>query len=549
MFLREEEEEDIQTGNPGPEGAVPLWTDAQVLAQLISGQSWTGAKITYAFPTRASQMVTDSGEALGFLPFNAAQQNVARLAILTWADLIVPTFTENPSGSANITFGLTDTGIEFAHAYYPPDGSAWFNRTEADLVNPLLGGYGFNTYMHEIGHALGLNHMGTYDGEQVDQPSSWQDSSVYSIMSYFGPSNSSGGEGKVAWANWKGSDGTEYSPQTPMINDVMAIQNIYGAAATRSENTVYGFNSTITGRLAEIYNFSQNLNPIMCLYDAGGTDTLNLSGYSSASIVDLIGGVDHFSSCNGMTGNIEIARGIVIENAITGAGADQLIGNSVANWLQSGAGNDVLQGGEGNDSLQGAAGNDILEGGAGINLAVVQGLRNEYQIASGGAERFTLTDSVLTRDGIDSFYQIQRVKFADTFVGLDTGKGENAGEAYRMYKAAFDRTPDAAGLGFWINTLDRGAGIIDVAQGFINSAEFKNLYGADSADQQFVTLLYNHVLHRAPEGEGYQFWLNGLSGGVSRAAVLRDFSESTENINQTADLVANGIAYDLWAAA
>lgn len=541
MFLREEEEEEnVIVGNPGPVGSVPPWTDAQVLAQLLSGQSWSGTNITYGFPTSASQMVTDGGESVGFLPFNTVQQNAARLAILTWADLIVPTFTENPSGSANITFGLTDTGIEFAHAYYPPDGSAWFNRNEADLVNPLLGGYGFNTYMHEIGHALGLNHMGNYDGEQVDQPSSWQDSSVYSIMSYFGPSNNSGGEGKVAWANWKGTDGTEYSPQTPMINDVMAIQNIYGAATTRAENTVYGFNSTITGRLAEIYNFSQNLNPIMCLYDAGGMDTLNLSGYSSASIVDLIGGVDHFSSCNGMTGNIEIARGIVIENAITGSGADRLIGNSVANWLQSGAGN---------DSLQGGAGDDILEGGAGINQAVAQGLRSQYQIASTGAERFTLTDTVAARDGVDALYQVQRIQFSDALIGLDTGKGENAGEAYRMYKAAFDRTPDAVGLGFWIDALDRGAGIIDVAQGFINSTEFKNLYGADSADQQFVTLLYNHVLHRPPEGEGYQFWLNSLSVGVSRAEVLRDFSESTENIAQTAGLVANGIQYDLWAPA
>lgn len=196
-------------------------------------------------------------------------------------------------------------------------------------------------------------------------------------------------------------------------------------------------------------------------YDAGGTDTLNLSGYSSASVVDLIG-------------------------------------NSVANWLQS------------------------------------------------GAERFTLTDTVAARDGVDALYQVQRIKFSDALIGLDTGKGEYAGEAYRMHKAAFDRTPDAEGLGFWIDSLDSGLSLASAAQGFINSGEFNAMYGANATDEHFVTLLYNHVLHRAPEGAGYQFWLDSLDVGASRAQVLKDFSESTENINQTAGLITNGIQYEVW---
>ena len=133
-------------------------------------------------------------------------------------------------------------------------------------------------------------------------------------------------------------------------------------------------------------------------------------------------------------------------------------------------------------------------------------------------------------------------------VGLDTGKGEVSGEAYRIYKAAFDRTPDSGGLGFWIDALDSGADLVNVAQGFIDSPEFKAMYGENATDQHFVTLLYNHVLHRAPEGEGYQFWLNSLSVGATRAQVLKDFSESTENINQTAELIANGIQFEAWVA-
>lgn len=521
----------------GAKSVAQSWTDVQILNQLKSGQYWTSQTITYGFPELASETKGDGGEQTGFVALNNSQKSAAQLALMAWDDLINPSVIESSNSSGNITFGLTNTGIEFAHAYYPLEGAVWFNRNEIDLIDPLIGGYGFFTYIHETGHALGLDHMGTYDGEQVDQPSSWQDSSVYSIMSYFGPSNNSGGEGQVAWANWKGSDGTEYSPQTPMINDVMAIQNIYGAATTRSENTVYGFDTSISGRLGEIYNFSQNLNPILCIYDSGGMDTLNLSGYSTNSTVDLIGGVDHFSSCNNMTNNIEIARNVVIENATTGAGADTLIGNSVANILSSGAGDDVLRG---------YAGNDQLIGGTGLNRAVEQGQWAEYQILANGNGAFTVTDSVASRDGVDSLTQIQRIQFADTMVGLDTGKGENAGEAYRLYKAAFDRIPDAPGLGFWVSVLDRGIALADAAQGFIDSTEFKAMYGESATNEHFVTLLYNHVLHRAPEGEGYEFWVNGLKAGLSRAEILKAFSESPENIDQTASLVANGIQYEQW---
>lgn len=514
---------------------VQPWTDAQILAQMKSGQSWGGASISYGFPTIASQMVAEDGERDGFVALNSAQQSAARLAILTWADLIRPALTESADGAANITFGLTNTGIEFAHAYYPTDGSAWFNSTEPDLVNPVTGGYGFNTYMHEIGHTLGLNHMGEYDGAQVDQPSCWQDSSLYSIMSYFGPSNNSGGQGQVAWADWIGSGGVEYSPQTPMINDVMAIQSVYGAATTRAENTVYGFDTSITGRLAEIYNFSQNLNPILCIYDSGGIDTLNLSGYSTNSMVDLIGGVDHFSSCNGMTSNIQIARGVIIENAATGSGADTLIGNSEANVLSSGAGDDILHGGGGNDQLN---------GGAGLNRVVEEGLRADYQILSVGNDTFTVTDTATTRDGTDTLHQVQRIQFADTMLALDIAG--TAGQAYRMYQAAFDRVPDKPGLGYWIDEMDNGSQLKRVGDSFVVSPEFISKYGANSSNAEFVGLLYEHVLHRPLDQPGFEYWNADLNSGISRGAVLASFAQSPENQAQTLPLIANGIEYQAW---
>lgn len=408
----------------------PVWTDAQVINQLSGGQ-WLGQTITFGFPTNAAGAnITSNGEGPGFQALNSNQQSKAQLAMLTWADLIPQVISEVGTGHVDITLGLTNTGIDFAHAYVPSNNqirangtSVWFNSTKADLTNPLVGNYGFATYIHEIGHAIGLNHMGSYNGNPPPggwKPSSWQDSSVYSLMSYFGPSNPEGGFGQVAWADWViRNPQTEISPQTPMLNDVMAIQSIYGIATTRPEDTVYGFNSTISGRLSEIYNFSENAHPVLCIYDSAGNDTLNLSGFASDSLVDLLGGDNHFSSCNNMTSNIQIARNVVIENATTGAGNDTLIGNVVANFLSGGDGFDLLQGAEGNDELlggkkgdelHGGLGDDFLRGGEGLDN-LFGGVGNDLLLGALG------TDTLTGGEGNDQF---RFTSALDGLINIDT---------------------------------------------------------------------------------------------------------------------------------
>lgn len=193
--------------------------------------------------------------------------------------------------------------------------------------------------------------------------------------------------------------------------------------------------------------------------------------------------------------------------------------------------------------------NASIDGGFGMDTAVYSGRLAQYALTGLTEGRFEV-EKTLSQPGPlqDTLTNIERLRFSDATVALDVDKGEVAGSAYRIYKAAFDRIPDEGGLGFWINALDSGDSLVGVAQGFINSPEFKAMYGDNATDQHFVTLLYNHVLHRAPEGEGYQFWLNSLASGVSRAQVLKDFSESAENINQTAELVANGIQYQEYSA-
>src|SRR5437764_432758 len=136
--------------------------------------------------------------------------------------------------------------------------------------------------------------------------------------------------------------------------------------------------------------------------------------------------------------------------------------------------------------------------------------------------------------------KVERLQFSDQMVALDIDG--DAGQAYGLYQAAFHRTPDKAGLGFWIEAMDQGHPLQEVANAFVTSQEFTNLYGANTTNAQFVTALYQNVLHRTPDQAGYDFWLQGLQT-ASRAQVLIDFSESAENQAQVSSSIQNGIGY------
>jgi hypothetical protein len=134
----------------------------------------------------------------------------------------------------------------------------------------------------------------------------------------------------------------------------------------------------------------------------------------------------------------------------------------------------------------------------------------------------------------------RRIQFADTSVALDL---DSSGQLYRLYQAAFDRKPDPSGLGFWLAALDAGTTLQQIADAFVKSDEFQRLYGSAPTNQQFLTKLYNNVLHRLPDASGLAFWLEAMQNGMSKPAALLAFSESPENTSQLAPAIQSGIAY------
>jgi HD superfamily phosphodiesterase len=196
----------------------------------------------------------------------------------------------------------------------------------------------------------------------------------------------------------------------------------------------------------------------------------------------------------------------------------------------------TLAGTAGNDALAASSGG-LLDGREGVDTVVFDGQRAAYSVTPDGTNCAVLD----TRNAGETLLaNVERLQFSDQTVALDIDG--NAGEAYRLYQAAFGRTPDKAGLGFWIHAMDHGETLAEVASGFIGSAEFAAKYGADLGDAAYVDALYANVLHRAADAGGVDFWMHTLQLG-SRAQLLVDFSESQENQAQVIAAIQDGIGY------
>ncbi|MBL8583735.1 MAG: DUF4214 domain-containing protein [Rhizobiaceae bacterium] len=235
-------------------------------------------------------------------------------------------------------------------------------------------------------------------------------------------------------------------------------------------------------------------------------------------------------------------------------GDDSFVLSNGDDWIETGFGDDVIipAGGEnmifaddGDDTIIAGDGQDLISGGDGIDVVQFEFARDDYDVE--------LFDSELSvRDRFDSSNEdvlkdVERVSFTDGSLLLDLDS-DNVSFAYRIYAAAYGRTPDEAGLRFWTDVLDDlGRGPPDaadkeyVAGFFLTADEFTDLYGANPTNEQYIDALYENVLKRLPDQAGYDFWLDVIDSGKGRDDLLIWFTDSNENIANTAPDLDNGI--------
>jgi hypothetical protein len=219
----------------------------------------------------------------------------------------------------------------------------------------------------------------------------------------------------------------------------------------------------------------------------------------------------------------------------TGGGADLVITGDGENFVFTDDGSDTIF--VGDDA-------DFVSGGDGFDRVVFEFARDDYQIERFGRE-LRVRDEFNFQNQ-DILVDVERVAFSDGALLLDI---ESAGLAfaYRIYAAAYGRTPDEAGLRFWVDQLEDRGGLPDagdkefLASFFLTADEFVDLYGANPSNEDYIDALYRNVLKREADQAGYDFWLDVIDSGWGRDDLLVWFADSNENIANTAPDLDDGV--------
>lgn len=573
------------------------WTGNTYVDSLIYGWKWNTTTLTYAFDNTGTGGVWSAAEKAAFQNALASWSAVANVQFTQISNPAIANLSEklmveaDSDGALGWHEAYTDYGSAVIqthggqlHGSFNTQGTGWDDNTTGGL---RVGGTGYVTLVHEIGHALGLDHTHSDDSADphsfpgitgaFNSGSNALNQDVFSVMSYVDGITSKPVSG-AANANNYGYVGG------PMAFDIAAIQMLYGA----NMNAHAGNDTYVlpTSNAAGTF-FS-------ALWDAGGIDSIVHNG-SVGAVIDLrpatltnsAGGGGYLSQVGGVYGGFTIAAdftnvlanandttGVVIENASGGSGADTITGNGAGNSLSGNAGNDTISGlagddvidgglgadqangGDGNDTFRASLsdGNDTLTGGNGVDILDFTAVSGAVQVNQFAG---LVTGSAGNDTMLDVFEQIIGSAHADVLSGsnaanvLDGGAGDDklygnggndllrGGEGGDSVYFSISDGNDTLTGGNGFDTLDYsslgGAVSINQLAGFTNGTA-----GNDKLDDIFEMVIgsnYNDILSGGHGG-------NGLKGGAGADQLFGNNGDDYTSGGDGNDTVTMGIGND-----
>jgi serralysin len=460
--------------------------------------------LTYAF--MSSNPLTSQ---TGFAAMTSDQQAMVQKALQTVSSLVNITFTlTTDEKNANILYGTStqsgSSGVT-VNAKLNSDGSykqnaVYLNNTGTTLTTLLTsGGFGYQTLIHETGHALGLKHPGEYNASATATtdlsksapfaPAGW-DNTEYTLMSY------------VTNQYALGTAKSSYSSI-----DIAALQSLYGAPGNLSVSTfTVPANSALTttapiGALGSTIDLSnQTVSSTLAL----GEGTLSSIG------VDSRGLPAH--------DNITLPWGSRYSNVITSAVGDVVYCNTL------------------NDTVTLSGGNNTVISSGGLDTVVLN-QSSKFMSFTNNNGAITASDSS-GRLGSNLLIHVSRVKMAD--LGLAYDLSGNAGQVAKILGAVFGpsavNNPSYVGLG--LNYLDNGMTYAQLSALALSAA------GANTPSK-IVNVLYTNVVGSAPTTAQAAPYLQMLQTGTSPgdlAVLAEDTALNASRINLVG-LSSTGIQY------
>lgn len=501
---------------------------SHLIDPLIQGFRWTDAVITYSFPDTNSRWSADPATGYGpgdepwsnsYTPLLLSNRSDFTNALQQWENVANITFDfidESYDEVGDIRIAYTEIkALNDAEAwtYLPANGvwggDIWINRSSNSAVTEwTAGSYSFFTMLHEIGHALGLEHP--FDNPVFPTEQDTMSATVMSYSALPGNQNST----------------FDYYPTTPMPLDIKAMQYLYGA-----ENTFHNGNNT--------YLFTDEKTYHETIWDSGGIDTLHYTGKRAAFIQleegqgSTVGNpVRATSNFDNVTvPNVWIAYGTVIENATGGNNNDIIYGNPSDN---------ILSGQGGNDVFYGMGGNDIFLGGNGIDKVLLYGSRAGHVINQ-TEDGFMVIGPTGAHNQQSRLTDIERLSFDDTGIALDiTG---HAGQIAKLLGAVLGTSA--------INNKDfvkTGLSLIDEGMSYEQLATTALEAAGVNSHEAIVALLWYNLYGDDPTPEEQQSYIDLLKNGRLSPAELgllaADSTLNADNINLIG-LTQTGIEYSL----